>query len=110
VRSKKFKIKSKLFKWSGEAAWYFIKIDEKTTEDIKNNFGMMARGWGSLPVNVKLGSSEWKTSIFPDRKTNYLLPIKSKVRKAEKINDGDLVSLTMEIIVDRIEIKPPNLN
>lgn len=71
---------------------------------------MMAGGWGSLPVNVSLGKSRWKTSIFPDKKIFYLLPIKSQIRKAEKINDGDLINLEIEIIIEKIEIKPPNLN
>ena len=104
-----YKIKSKLFKWPGKAAWFFIRIDEKTTESIRDNFGMFAKGWGSLPVNVTSGESRWKTSIFPEKGT-YLLPIKSQIRKTEKINDGDLVSLMIEIIVEKIEIKPPSLN
>lgn len=105
-----YKIKSKIFKWQGEGAWYFIRIDENTTEEIKDKFGMMARGWGSLPVNVTLGKSRWKTSIFPDEGKTYLLPIKSQIRKEEKINDGDLVKLEIEIVAGKIEIKPPNLN
>lgn len=105
----KYKIKSKLFKWQGEGAWHFIRINEKITEKIKDKFGMYARGWGSLPVNVTLGKSRWKTSIFPDKKT-YLLPIKAKIRNTEKINDKDEVELEIEIIVGNFEIKPPNLN
>lgn len=104
-----YRIKERIFKWTGEASWYFIRIDEKVSENIKDNFGMLARGWGSLPVNVTLGESRWKTSIFPEKGT-YLLPIKSQIRKAEKINDGDTVNLQIEIIAEKIEIKPPNLN
>ena len=116
MRGNRYEIKSKLFKWQGEAAWYFVRIDEKTSENIKDNFGMMARGWGSLPVQVTLGESKWRTSIFPDKQSSpkgkgtYLLPIKSQIRKAEKINDGDILDLEIEIIGDKIEIKPPNLN
>lgn len=109
MASRKYQIKSQLFKWPGEAAWYFIRIDEKITEDIKENFGIFTRGWGSLPVNVTLKGSNWKTSIFPDKKT-YLLPVKVQIRKVEKLNDGDPVELSIEIIETKIEIKPPNLN
>ena len=105
----RFNIKSELFKWQGEAAWFFVRIDEKVSENIKDNFGMMARGWGSLPVNVSLGESRWKTSIFPEKGT-YLLPVKSQIRKAEKINDGDPVNLEIEIIAEKIEIKPPAIS
>lgn len=112
----KFKIRGEIFKWQGEAAWYFIRVDEKISSGIKDKFGMFARGWGSLPVNVTLGKSSWKTSIFPDKqnlpagKQTYLLPIKAKIRKDEKINDKDEVELEIEIIIRNIEIKPPNLN
>lgn len=109
MKDGRYKIKGKLFKWQGEAAWYFIRIDQKTSENIKDNFGMMARGWGSLPVNATAGKSRWKTSIFPDKGT-YLLPVKAQIRKAEGINDGDSVNLELEIIAEKIEIKPPNLN
>ncbi len=109
MKDGRYKIKGKLFKWQGEAAWYFIRIDQKTSEKIKDNFGMMARGWGSLPVDATVGKSRWKTSIFPDKGT-YLLPVKAQIRKAEEIGDGDSVNLELEIIAEKIEIKPPNLN
>lgn len=110
MASGKYQIKSKLFKWPGEAAWYFIRINEKTTENIKDNFGMFAKGWGSIPVNVTLDKSKWKTSIFPEKNGTYLLPMKLQIRKAEKVEEEDSVSLTIEIIEQKIEIKPPNLN
>lgn len=107
---RKYQIKEKIFKWQGKGAWFFIRINEKTSEDIRDKFGEFAKGWGSLPVNVTLGNSNWKTAIFPEKSKAYLLPIKSQIRKVEKINEGDLVSLTLEIIIEIIEIKAPNLS
>lgn len=109
MENRVYKIKSKLFKWQGESAWFFVRVDEKTTEDIKDNFGMFAKGWGSLPVNVTLGKSKWKTSIFPDKGT-YLLPIKSQMRKKESISEGDLLSLSLRIIVESTEITAPPID
>ena len=109
MRPRNYKIRAKLFKWTGSAAWHFIRIDKKTSEEIKDNFGMYARGWGSLPVNVKVGESVWKTSIFPDKET-YLLPIKSKIRKAENIQEGNELEIYLEISVNSSEIPAPPIS
>ena len=98
LRGKKFKIKSKAWLYPGMGGWHFITIGKKQAKDIDRKFGMMKRGWGSLPVSAKVGKSEWKTSIFPDRKTGtYLLAIKSAIRKKENIKIGDTVKITIEI-------------
>jgi hypothetical protein len=58
----------------------------------------MRRGWGSLRVTATIGKTSWKTSIFPDRESDsYLLPLRSDVRKKEGIQEGNLVSLSVEI-------------
>lgn len=106
---KKYQIKEKIFKWQGKGTWFFIRINEKTSDDIRGKFGEFAKGWGSIPINVTIGKSNWKTSIFPDKNKSYLLPIKSQIRKAEKIEEGDLVSLEIEIIEEKIEISAPQI-
>jgi len=80
--------------------WYFITVPVEISDDIKQGFGDMTRGWGSLPVIVKVGVSNWKTSIFPDKKAGaYILPVKSEIRKKESIKEGDKIELTIEINV-----------
>jgi hypothetical protein len=91
------------------AAWFFVRIEKETAENIRDNFGMYSRGWGSLPVNVTIGNSTWKTSIFPDKQT-YLLPIKSQIRKTENIQEGDELNLKLEIIAETSQIPAPALN
>lgn len=108
IRNRNYKIKARIFKWNSKSAWFFVRIEKETAENIKDNFSMFAGGWGSLPVNVSVGNSTWKTSIFPDKGT-YLLPIKSQIRKAENIKEDDELNIKLEIIVDTIEIKPPSL-
>lgn len=80
------------------AGWHFVTIPQDISEDIKNSFGDMKRGWGSLPVMVNIGTTNWKTSIFPDKKSgSYLLPVKSDVREKEKITSGDAVTFLIKI-------------
>ena len=82
------------------AGWHFMTIPEDVSEEIQDRFGDQKRGWGSLPVEVTIGTTTWKTSIFPDTKTkDYVLPIKAEVRKKEGITADTSVSLLLEIRV-----------
>ncbi len=88
---------------SGEAAWHFVSLPKKLSKEIKSEFGDMARGWGSLPVKVQIGGSKWITSIFPDTKSNtYLLPVKSEIRKREKIVLGDNLQIGLTILTEKL--------
>lgn len=110
TRNRFYKIEAKIFKWQGKGAWYFVRIEKETAEKIKESFGMYSRGWGSLPVNVTIGNSTWKTSIFPDKKDTYLLPIKSQIRKAENTQEGDILNITLEIAIESTEIPAPPIS
>lgn len=94
-----FKLKTKLWLYPGEnAAWHFLTIPKTESAMIKKNFGTNARGWGSLPVEVKIGKTVWVTSIFPDRKAGtYLLPVKASVRKPEGLFADDMISYQIKI-------------
>ncbi len=96
----KFKVKSKLWLYPGLAAWYFVSIPKKQSSEIKTRFGDMARGWGSLPVKITIGKTQWQTSIFPDKKEGtYLLPIKAQIRKLENLKVNDAIALDLEILI-----------
>ena len=81
------------------AGWHFISVPKKESAIIKELFGKSARGWGSLPVEVQIRKTLWKTSIFPDKKMGeYLLPLKADVRKREQIYAGDKIAFTITIL------------
>ncbi|MBS3902834.1 MAG: DUF1905 domain-containing protein [Anaplasmataceae bacterium] len=98
--SKVFSVKAEVWLYPGMAGWHFVTLPKKTAADIKSSFGKKARGWGSLPVEVVLGKTKWKTSIFPDKKSeSYLFPVKAEVRKKEKIGAGDMVGFKVRVLV-----------
>lgn len=98
-----FGFDAKVWLYPGEAAWHFITVPIDLSKEIKLEFGGLARGWGSLPVNVQIGGSKWKTSIFSDSKSNtYILPIKSEIRKNEKIELGDALHINLTILTDKL--------
>jgi hypothetical protein len=95
---KEYKLKEKVWLYPGRASWYFLTVPTSIAKDIDFFFSMYKRGWGSLPVKVTVGETQWRTSIFPDKKTeSYLLPLKAEIRKKEQINKNDLISFVMEI-------------
>jgi hypothetical protein len=93
-----FTFSEKLWVYHGKGAWFFITVPQEESSQIKFLTSHHRRGWGAVPVNVIIGSTKWKTSIFPDSKVGgYLLPIKLEVRKLEKISAGDSVLVTINL-------------
>ena len=71
-----------------------------SSAEIKKLYAVSRRGFGSLPVLVKMGKTEWKTSIFPDsRSGTYILPIKAAVRRAEGAFEGEEMSFSITIAI-----------
>ena len=98
MAANQFKMKSKVWVYPGMAAWRFLSLPKKQSAQIKKVFGGLARGWGSLPVKVTVGTTRWETSIFPDKKSgSYLLPLKAEVRKKEGIKDGNNVIFEIQL-------------
>lgn len=79
-------------------AWRFLHLNKKVSEEIRKKYAVKAVGFGSIRVIVKVGKTEWTTSIFPDKKSGvYLLPTKASVRKAEGITDDEPVDFSIKI-------------
>lgn len=87
--------------YPGESAnWHFFTIPKKESAELKETFKGLAKGWGSLPVDVTIGKTTWKTSIFPDNKSGtYMLPIKAQVRRREELFDGDSCTVSFSISI-----------
>ena len=86
----------KIWFWRGPAPWYFVTVPERQSQEIRAISGFVTYGWGVIPVRVRLGQTEWKTSLFP-KDGRYLVPIKAAVQKAEKVGEGDQVTVRLEI-------------
>ena len=51
-----------------------------------------------IPVRARIGETEWKTSLFP-RDGGYIVPVRASVRQAEKVGEGDTVTVRLELRV-----------
>lgn len=89
----------KMWIYPGEQAnWHFLTLTKKYGQEIKENYGKHAKGFGSLPVEVTIGKTTWQTSIFPDKRAGtYLLPVKAKVRKVEDLEAGEEVKFSVKL-------------
>ena len=87
-----------LWEWEGKAAWFFVTVPVEISDEIDARTHGLTNGFGSVRVHVRIGDSDWMTSLFPDSKQQaYVLPIKKAVRVAEGIVPGDDVRVHIEI-------------
>ncbi len=84
--------------WRGPAPYYFVTVPDDQSRDLKAISKVVTYGWGVIPVRVRIGQTEWQTSLFP-KDGRYLVPIKDRVRKAEDLHEGDNVSVRLEVSV-----------
>ena len=86
----------KIWFWKGPAPWYFVTVPAEESRDLQFISGSVTYGWGMIPVNVRIGKTGWKTSLFP-KDDRYIVPIKASVRKAEKLEEGNDVTIRLEV-------------
>jgi Domain of unknown function (DUF1905) len=86
----------KIWYWRGPAPWHFVTVPAKESLELKAILGFVTYGWGMIPVNARIGRTEWKTSMFP-KDGRYIVPIKASVREAENLEEGDTVTLRIEV-------------
>lgn len=90
-----------LWIWQGDgpASWHFITVPPDIADDIEQESEGMRGGFGSVKVNVTVGSTTWSTSLFPSKtEESYLLPVKKSVRVNEELDDGDDVTVSLELV------------
>ena len=84
----------------GPGAWHFVSVPEPIADDLEAEYGHRAAGFGSLRVEVTIGSSRWRTSLFPDKKrATYVLPVKKSVRADEGLAAGSTASVSLVVLV-----------
>ncbi len=82
--------------WKGPAPWYFVTVPEERCRALEQTSAVVSYGWGMIPVTAVIGGTRWTTSLFP-KDGSYIVPLKVVVRRAEGIDDGDVVSVELEV-------------
>lgn len=84
--------------WRGPAPWHFVTVPEEQCGDLAAASASVTYGWGMIPVTARIGSTGWRTSLFP-KDGRYVVPVRASVRSAERIEVGDVVTVRLTVDV-----------
>lgn len=87
---------AELFEWRGPAPFYWVAVPADVGDYVRAEAAAATYGWGAIPVRVRIGATEWETSLLP-RNGEYVLPVKKDVRTKERFGDGDTVTVAMSV-------------
>jgi hypothetical protein len=94
-----FAFAATLWEHDGDAAWHFVSLPEDIADEIAERSAGRTRGFGSVRVEVTIGGSTWRTSLFPDGPWGtYVLPVKRAVRAAEGLTDGSYAGVLLRLL------------
>ena len=84
--------------WKGPSPWHFVTVPEDDCVELEATAAFVSYGWGMIPVTARIGRTEWTTSLWP-KDERYVVPVKARVRKAEGLDVGDLVTVRLSVDV-----------
>jgi hypothetical protein len=82
--------------WRGPSPWHFVTVPEDGCRELQAASSLVSYGWGMIPVSARIGTTNWTTSLFP-KDGAYIVPVKAWVRKAERIDVGDTVTVGLTV-------------
>jgi len=83
--------------WRGPAPFYFVTVPEHLGRRIGEIAAESSYGWGMIPVHATIGETTWYTAMFA-KHGGYVLPVKAAIRRAEGVEDGDVVPVTLDVL------------
>jgi hypothetical protein len=82
--------------WRGPAPFHFVTVPDGPCADIQAVARDVTYGWGMIPATVRIGATEWTTALWP-KDGRYIVPVKARVRTAERLDVGDTVTVALAI-------------
>ncbi len=94
----KYEFTAKVWMYNSTGAWHFVSLPPDLSKEIRESLKWQEEGWGRLKVSASIGNTQWETAIWYDTKLKcYLLPLKSEIRKKEKIENDEMISVSIFI-------------
>jgi len=84
--------------WRGPSPFHFVTVPDDQSAAIEAAASMVTYGWGAIPVEARVGHTDFTTSLFP-KYERYLVPLKVAVRRAEGLALGDDVTIRLRLDV-----------
>jgi hypothetical protein len=93
-----FEFDGDVFFWKGPSPFHFVAVPDAESDQIEDLKALVTYGWGVVPVTARIGSTEFTTSLFP-KDGRFLVPVKDAVRRAERLELDDSVTVHLRIDV-----------
>lgn len=75
-----------------KGGWVYVPIDQTYAD-----FAIKKPRWGLVPATITIGKTTWKKSLLPFGDGTMFVSLNEKVRRAEKIEVGDSVTVQVKI-------------
>ncbi len=85
-----------IWHWRGPAPYHFVTVPDDESAQLHDVSPLVSYGWGMIPVTASIGGTDWTTSLWP-KNGGYVVPIKDVVRKGERLDIGDVVTVRLAI-------------
>lgn len=82
--------------WRGPAPYHFVMLPEPQASELHEVANELTYGWGCIPARGRIGDTRFTTALFPKDGT-FAVPVKVAVRRAEGLELGDLVSVSLDL-------------
>ncbi|RKE83995.1 DUF1905 domain-containing protein [Rhizobium sp. AG855] len=90
------RFEAEVIRFNGPGGWHGVFLPVDAASEVR--FFGRATALGAIAVRARIGASDVKTSLFPDkRRDSYLLPLKASLRHSENIGEGDLIKVTLHL-------------
>ncbi|MBO9556365.1 DUF1905 domain-containing protein [Cellulomonas sp.] len=89
-------VRGEIWYWRGPSPYHYVTVPQPESDDLRAVARDVTYGWGMIPVVARIGRTTWTTSLFP-KDGLYVVPIKDKVRAAEGLEVGDVVSVGLDV-------------
>jgi hypothetical protein len=98
VSDRHWSFQAKVWRWK-EGSWRFVTVPARISDEVDEAVGDATGGFGSVRVEVTVGTAVWRTSLFPSTTERaFVLPIKKAVRETQGLGDDDLAEVTIRLV------------
>jgi hypothetical protein len=94
----KLQFSGDLWFWRGPAPFHFVTVPDEECGALEAASSFVSYGWGMVPASVRIGTTGWTKALWP-KDGGYIVPVKAAVRRAEKLELGDTVTVRLSIDV-----------
>lgn len=91
-----FEFEGEIIFWRGPSPFFFIAMPDEDSQFLKSISNRLTYGWGVIPVDVTIGQTAFYTALIP-KDGRYLVPLRVAIRKAEGLDEGDVVALRLDV-------------